>query len=321
MRPALSAWRLGLLVMALCGLVAACAAPPAQATVSAQQIDSFLLAQGSPLAGEGATFWAVGQQYGIDPAFLVAISGAESSFGQYLYSVGSQTASYNAFNWFYAPTRIASTFASWDQAIETVAQGLAGPLYYGAGRYSVASIAPTYCPQGTQNWIANVTAFMVALGGNPNDTRWPQGSQSDPSTPEPFATPPTQAATAGTPRLVIENPITVPRRGAVVGQSLTIAFTLCNTGAAPGSWSGVNLRLVGPSGQTMNYVSTSPFALAIDGTKLFSASARPSAAGPWRAWIDVTTAGGVELTNAQPDLTFAVAGPSGETAITAPPQQ
>ena len=165
-------WRFGVLVLALIALAGAVVAPSARATATPQQIDAFLTAQGSPLAGEGATFCAVGQRYGVDPAFLVAISGAESSFGQYLFSSGSQTASYNAFNWFYAPTRIASSFSSWDQAITTVAQGISGPLYYGAGHYSVSAIAPIYCPQGTQSWITNVTTFMTTLGANPNNTRW-----------------------------------------------------------------------------------------------------------------------------------------------------
>ena len=119
------------------------------------------------LAGEGAAFYQAGGRAGVDPAFLVAISGAESSFGRYIFFAGSQTADYNAFNWFFATTRVGSAFTSWDQAIATVATGLSGPLYYGAGRYSVDTIAPIYCPQGTQAWINNVTAYMLALEPTP----------------------------------------------------------------------------------------------------------------------------------------------------------
>ena len=125
------------------------AAPVASATVTPRQVDAFLLLHHSPLAGEGAAFCAVAERNGVDPAFLVAISGAESSFGEYIFSAGSQTASHNAFNWFYAATRGGSAFAGWDQAIDTVAAGIGGPLYYGAGRYAVGAIAPVYCPQGT----------------------------------------------------------------------------------------------------------------------------------------------------------------------------
>ena len=52
-----------------------------------------------------------------------------------------------------------------------MAAGLGGDLYYGSGLYSVDAIAPKYCPDGTAEWVANVKAFMVALGGNPDDTR------------------------------------------------------------------------------------------------------------------------------------------------------
>src|SRR5665647_3480899 len=141
------------------------------AAPGAAQIDDFLAAHGSPLTGAGATFVAEGRAYGVDPAFLVAISGAETSFGQLLYAKNGDQCTYNAFNWFFGPTWPQSDFGSWDEAIGRVAEGLAGELYYGAGLYSVGAIAPKYCPDGTDNWINNVTSFMTQLGGDPADTR------------------------------------------------------------------------------------------------------------------------------------------------------
>ena len=44
------------------------------------------------MAGTGATFVAEGADHGVDPAFLVAVAGAESSFGLYLYSSGGDQA-------------------------------------------------------------------------------------------------------------------------------------------------------------------------------------------------------------------------------------
>ena len=173
--PRRSHWLLVVVSIAAVVIALCAAASPAGAEVGPRQIDAFLLARGSPLAGEGTTFCAAGRRYGVDPAFLVAITGAESNFGQLLVSDGSATATYNAFNWFWAPTRLASSFTSWSRAIATVAQGLSGPLYYGAGRYAVADIAPVYCPQGTSAWISNVTAFMAELGADPGDTRWAAG--------------------------------------------------------------------------------------------------------------------------------------------------
>ncbi len=75
-----------LLAAALAGALAF--APAAAASPDATQLDAFLTQHGSPMAGTGATFIAEGQLYGVDPVFLVAISGAETSFGKLLYSQG-----------------------------------------------------------------------------------------------------------------------------------------------------------------------------------------------------------------------------------------
>lgn len=301
--------RLGLLALVLVALAAALVPQAAQATPSAQQIDAFLLAEGSPLAGEGAAFCSAGRQYGVDPAFLVAIAGAETSFGQYLYSAGSQTASYNAFNWFYAQSRAASSFTSWDAAIATLAQGLAGPLYYGAGRTSVAAIAPVYCPQGTTAWIANVTIFMTELGGNPADTRWSgeattrqtQGTQTSPA-PSPTASPAV---------LVVTGPVTVHPAGPLtVDQQATIDFTLTNAGGRSASWQDLTLRLVGPVGQSIVLASTAPFTLASQGSYGFAAPAALSMPGTWRGWLTVETTDGATLTDSQPLVVLNVTAPA-----------
>ena len=119
------------------------------------------------MAGTGATFVAEGSEHGVDPVFLVAIAGAETSFGQQLYSEDGDQCTYNAFNWFYGPTWPQSDFTSWDEAIARVAEGLGGSLYYGAGLFSVDAIAPKYCPDGTDQWVANVKAFMAAARRRP----------------------------------------------------------------------------------------------------------------------------------------------------------
>ena len=159
------------LVVLLAAALAGVVAPAASAAPDAAQLDAFLEQHDSPMAGSGATFIAEGQLYGVDPVFLVAISGAETSFGQLLYSQNGDQCTYNAFNWFYGPTWPTSDFTSWGEGIARVAAGLGGPLYHGAGLYSVDAIAPKYCPDGTEQWVTNVKAFMTALGGNPDDTR------------------------------------------------------------------------------------------------------------------------------------------------------
>ncbi len=96
--PCRSRWSLVLGSLAAAVIVICATASPARAEIGPRQIDAFLLARGSPLAGEGTAFCTAGRRYGVDPAFLVAITGAESNFGQLLVSDGSATATYNAFN-------------------------------------------------------------------------------------------------------------------------------------------------------------------------------------------------------------------------------
>jgi cell wall-associated NlpC family hydrolase len=142
------------------------AASQVDAVGLAGQIDDFLRSQGSPMAGSGASFVAAGNETGIDPRYLVSISGAESSFGKALFRP------FNPFGWGYV------TFSSWDQAIRTVAYGLQKG-YLSEGRTDVYSIAAKYSPVGADNdpnhtnaqEPVNVAKYLVELGGNPNDIR------------------------------------------------------------------------------------------------------------------------------------------------------
>lgn len=291
---------------ALLATMCCAVAPTARATVGPQQIDAFLLARGSPLAGEGAEFYEAGRRNGVDPAFLVAISGAESSFGRYLFSAGPQTAAYNAFNWFFAPTRAGSAFAGWDQAIATVAAGLRGPLYFGAGRYAVGAIAPVYCPQGTKAWIDNVRAYMLELGADPGDTRWP-GARTAGATRPPPGDLRIFAAKGAASSLVVARPILLVPATAIAGARLRIRFTLTNTGLEAGSWRAVILRLQGPSGLDLALGSRVPLRLAAGASYGFQATIRPGVAGTWRGWVDVEAASGAILAGARPVLHLVVA--------------
>ena len=294
------------LVTAAAAALLGALAAPAHATLAPAQIDAFLLEQGSPLAGEGEAFYLAGERNGVDPAFLVAITGAESSFGRYLFSSGAQTATCNAFNWFYAPTRAGSAFASWSAAIDTVAAGLRGPLYYGAGRYSVAAIAPVYCPQGTQDWVTNVTTYMLELGGDPDDTRW---------TATPLAADRATSAAAtltgsGAGTLVVERPIVALPRRITAGARVRIRFTLTNGGPAAGTWR-VILRLEGPGGRELAFGTPRPVRLGPGASYGFVARLRLPFAGRWRGWIDAQTQAGAVLSRARPVLRLAVAPASG----------
>ena len=296
--------------LAVAGGALCVGAPVARAALGPQQIDAFLLEQGSPLAGEGEAFYLAAERNGVDPAFLVAISGAESSFGRFLFSSGSLTATYNAFNWFYAPTRAGSAFASWSEAIDTVAAGLRGPLYYGAGRYSVAAIAPVYCPQGTQDWVTNVTLYMQELGADPADTRWPAATLGAGATRSAAVT----LAGSGGATLVVEHPITVVPRRVAAGTRVRIRFTLTDGGLAAETWQAVVLRLEGPGGQELAFGTRAPLRLGAGRSFAFVASLCLTAAGRWRGWIDAQTQAGALVSRARPVLWVEVAAASGRAA-------
>jgi hypothetical protein len=252
----------------------------AGANPSAAQIDAFLAEHQSPMTGTGAVFAAEGTAHGVDPAFLVAIAGAESSFGRHLYSKDGDVCTFNAFNWFYGPTWPESDFGSWPEAIARVAEGLTGSLYYGAGLCSVESIAPRYCPDGTANWIANVTAFMTALGGDPADTR--VDLQDRPLNPQP-----------GLVRL--NGSVELSQGERVVGEFVTVRFSIVNRGDVPLAVDRIRLAVRGPSASNRDFLSDRRLTLLPGEAQLVEASWRLDLVGLWHGWIEVEQAGQTSL--------------------------
>src|SRR5262245_23437039 len=126
-------------------------------------IDSYLKGKSSPLAGLGNVFVAAGRKYGVDPRLMVAISGAEPSFGKHIF--GAHTA------WGWGPGR---KFGSWEEGISTIAKGLRTG-YLDEGRSTPATIGAKWAPSGAandpsnlnSNWSRNVESFLRELGGNP----------------------------------------------------------------------------------------------------------------------------------------------------------
>ena len=290
---------LTLLVAVICVLLAAAVAgafaPAAAAAPDAAQIDDFLAAHGSPLTGAGATFVAEGRAYGVDPAFLVAISGAETSFGQLLYAENGDQCTYNAFNWFFGPTWPQSDFGSWDEAIGRVAGGLAGELYYGAGLYSVGAIAPKYCPDGTDNWINNVTSFMTQLGGDPADTRLAEASTLPPDTQ---------------PGLVaLDGSVTLAGGAREVGRDVSVRFTITNSGGQPIALEGIRLAVRGPAGASADLVSDQAVTLAPGQPLAVSASWPLDTVGTWHGWIEVVQNGEPSLVGENQAFAFRVSLP------------
>ena len=233
------------------------------------------------MAGTGAVFIAEGQLYGVDPVFLVAIAGAESSFGKQLYSKDGDECTYNAFNWFYGPTWPTSDFTSWDQAIARVAEGLGGSLYYGAGLVSVDAIAPRYCPDGTAQWVANVKAFMTQLGGNPDDTR----VAGSPRPPAPRRRRPSRGSWLSPAR---SSWTTATARS---GSASTRGSRSPTAGGQPIELEGIRLAIRGPGKVVRDMVSDEPLTLAAGQSVEVSSDWPLDLAGRWHGWIEVTQGG------------------------------
>lgn len=136
--------------------------------VSARSIDDYLRSQGSPMAGNGEAFLRAGLQWNIDPRLIVAIAGAESSFGR------TTCASHNAWGWG-CPTSPFS-FASWEAGIDAVTKGIRTG-YVDDGLTSVLAIHQRYAPPGAANdptalndaWAVNVAEYLAQQGGNPEN--------------------------------------------------------------------------------------------------------------------------------------------------------
>ncbi|HKV79328.1 MAG TPA: RHS repeat-associated core domain-containing protein [Candidatus Sulfotelmatobacter sp.] len=135
--------------------------------VNAGSLDAYLGRKGSPIAGQGAALISAGQQFNVDPRFVVAIAGAESRFGENI-----TRGPYNAWNWG------SGGFSSWGAGITAVSHGLGTGRLYLNGRpplTTTSSIYGRYC-QGPDcaNGLSNINTFLKKeQDGDPNSLRFP----------------------------------------------------------------------------------------------------------------------------------------------------
>ena len=226
------------------------AAPQPAGPVTAAQIDGYLAGKGSPMAGQGRAFVASGAVWHIDPRLLVAIAGAESSFGQIT------CGSFNA--WGYGCPNNPFGWTSWADAIDTVAQGLR-TNYLAEGRTSVVLIQQKYAPSGAANdptglnnyWVANVSRFLTEQGGNPDNvdtsgvsgTR-PLGLETEQET--------AQTAYAFTSTSSSTGPVNMS-----AGSPVQLTFRLRNDGASPWTATRARVRRV----DVEPFVASAPYAI------------------------------------------------------------
>ncbi|MEK7610760.1 MAG: hypothetical protein AAB486_00090 [Patescibacteria group bacterium] len=127
------------------------------ASVSSKRIDretklnKLLIRYHSPLAEQSKTFIAVADKYGLDWRLLPAITGMESTFGQFLIED-----SFNPFGWGGGYIY----FDSFEDGIDTVGRELAKRF---KTHTTPEEIGPTYTPPNFKNWINGVNFFMRQL--------------------------------------------------------------------------------------------------------------------------------------------------------------
>ncbi len=94
-----------------------------------------------------------GRRFDISPALVVAIAGAETTFGIHV------CVAFNAWNWFWNGTCSGSPFTSYDEGVETVSKFLR-KNYPDKGLNTLALISQRYCAVDCSNWISNVSTFL-----------------------------------------------------------------------------------------------------------------------------------------------------------------
>jgi len=110
----------------------------------------------SPLVDQADHFFQISQKYNLDYRLLVAIAQQESNLGK---KVPDDT--HNAWGWG-IHSRGTLGFSSWEEGIETVAQGLR-ENYLNRGFIDVEQIAARYAPPSKESWAFGVNQFMEEM--------------------------------------------------------------------------------------------------------------------------------------------------------------
>lgn len=161
---------------------------------SSSVIENYLRSRNSPLADYADVFVLAGQQYNVDPRFVVAISNAESTLGK---NGDCALKRHNA--WGYGGGWPSCWyFSTWQDAIWQVTADI-GEYYF--KRYHQTSIPSfvvqpagtctthCWCASGCDHWIKLVGDAYEAMGGNRNASDLSFAAYTSPSTPVAFSSP------------------------------------------------------------------------------------------------------------------------------------
>jgi hypothetical protein len=139
-------------------------------SLNAQQIDQILASYGSPATGTGQAWVALGQQYGIDPAFAIAFFIHESSAGTNPNWAGMKpggATTHNVGNIICAGYSTCygrfRDYPSWEAGIEDWYRLISVEYIQGRGTVTVEQIIPIYAPSFENNvdgYIGAVTRLV-----------------------------------------------------------------------------------------------------------------------------------------------------------------
>ena len=143
-----------------------CQAPlHSEPNITSEAVDNYLVSKTSPLAQHGQTFLDQGKYWRVDPRLVVAIAGAETTFG----TRGECSKVFNAWNWFNNGPCPGSSFPSWDDGIRVVTKFMR-ISYLNDHKTTITLIRKKYCADQCDDWIRNVTLFYnVEQKGDTSD--------------------------------------------------------------------------------------------------------------------------------------------------------
>ena len=165
-----------------------------QTDVTDTIIDNYLTSKQSPMAGEGSHYIKWGRYFNVDPRLVVAISGAESTFGKI--PCGNE---FNVWGWKpegdcwagfepgldadtnqgrfqdapgFVPGAGITMETGYEDGIFWVTENLRR-FYLNQGLNTVEKIGSKWCQSGCENWASNVTQFLEDMGGDTNNLSFP----------------------------------------------------------------------------------------------------------------------------------------------------
>lgn len=128
--------------------------------ITPEIISNYLMKKQSPLSQLGGVFVDSGRGHDVDPRLIIAIAGAETTFGKHL------CAPFNAWNWIGSRPCAEASFPSWEHGIRTVTKSIRR-YYLQQERTTIPLIGKKYCAESCTNWERLVTLFYRdELGGD-----------------------------------------------------------------------------------------------------------------------------------------------------------